>query len=193
MDANTEIKDIYKKLFFSTFTLSLFTFGGGYVIISLMKKKFVDEFKWIEEKEMLDIFAISQSSPGVIAINASLLIGYRVAGFPGAFITLFGTVLPPLIVISIISFFYSTFRDSTIVQYVLLGMRSAVAAVITDVVIKLAKNVADEKSALSILIMTGALVASLFFQTNIIFIILVGGTLGFIRAFYYERKKKAAL
>ncbi len=193
MESKLEKSDIYKKLFFSTFTLSLFTFGGGYVIISLMKKKFVDEFKWIEEKEMLDIFAISQSSPGVIAINASLLIGYRVAGFTGAFVTLFGTVLPPLIVISIISFFYTAFKNSVVVQFALLGMRSAVAAVITDVVIKLAKNVLNEKSILSILIMTGALIASLFFQTNIIFIILVGGTLGFIRAFYYERKKKAAL
>ncbi len=193
MDSKLEKSDIYKKLFLSTFTLSLFTFGGGYVIISLMKKKFVDEFKWIEEKEMLDIFAISQSSPGVIAINASLLIGYRVAGLTGAFVTLFGTVLPPLIVISIISVFYTAFKNSTLVQFTLLGMRSAVAAVITDVVIKLAKNVLNEKSILSILIMTGALIASLFFQTNIIFIILVGGTLGFIRAFYYERKKKAAL
>ena len=72
---------IYWTLFTSTFYLSAFTFGGGFVIVPLMKKKFVDDLNWIEEKEMLDLTAISQSSPGAIAVNASILIGYRIAGF----------------------------------------------------------------------------------------------------------------
>jgi chromate transporter len=88
----------YWKLFSSTFLLSAFTFGGGYVIVPLMRKKFVDEFHWIEEKEMLDLVAISQSSPGAIAVNAAILIGYRLAGVLGAFVTILGTVLPCLII-----------------------------------------------------------------------------------------------
>ena len=72
----------YRKLFTSTFYLSAFTFGGGYVIIPLMRKKFVEQFHWIEEEEMLDLTAIAQSAPGAIAVNASILIGYRLAALP---------------------------------------------------------------------------------------------------------------
>src|SRR5450756_690699 len=96
----------YWKLFTSTFSLSAFTFGGGFVIIPLMRKKFVNELHWIEEIEMLDMTAIAQSSPGAIAVNASILVGYRLAGVFGALVTVFGTVLPPLIILSVISLFY---------------------------------------------------------------------------------------
>lgn len=71
-------------LFFSTLYLSAFTFGGGYVIVSLMKKKFVDEYHWIEEDEMLDLIAIAQSAPGAIAVNGAIVVGYKLAGLPGA-------------------------------------------------------------------------------------------------------------
>jgi len=95
----------YTKLFLSTFTLSAFTIGGGYVIVPLMRQKFVQKYNWLSEEEMLDITAIAQSSPGPIAVNASILVGYKLAGIPGAIFTVFGTVLPPLIIISIISLF----------------------------------------------------------------------------------------
>ena len=96
-------RKFYLKLFLSTFYLSAFTFGGGYVIVPLMRKKFVNEYGWIDENEMIDLIAIAQSAPGVIAINASLIIGYKLAGILGAIVALVGTVLPPLIIISIIS------------------------------------------------------------------------------------------
>ena len=72
----------FGTLFLSTFKLSAFTFGGGYVIIPLMRKQFVDRLGWLEEQEMLDLTAIAQSSPGPIAVNAAILLGYRVAGVP---------------------------------------------------------------------------------------------------------------
>ena len=93
-------RKFYLKLFLSTFYLSAFTFGGGYVIVPLMRKKFVNEYGWIDENEMIDLIAIAQSAPGVIAINASLIIGYKLAGILGAIVALVGTVLPPLIIIS---------------------------------------------------------------------------------------------
>ena len=90
-------KGLYKKLFLSTFQLSACTFGGGFVIIPLMRRKFVRELHWINEQEMMDITAIAQSSPGAIAVNASVMTGYQIAGFPGAMITIVTIRAAPLI------------------------------------------------------------------------------------------------
>ena len=75
--------DVLRKLFFSCLYLSTFTFGGGYVIVTLMKKKFVDQYHWIDDEEMLDLIAIAQSSPGAIAVNGAIVVGYKLAGIPG--------------------------------------------------------------------------------------------------------------
>ena len=115
-------KGRYAKLFGETFRLSACTFGGGFVIIPLMRKRFVEELNWIEEQEMLDLTAIAQSSPGAIPVNASILVGYHVAGIPGALITVLGTVLPPLVIISVISFFYAAFRDNPVVNLAMTGL-----------------------------------------------------------------------
>ena len=100
---------ILKKLFISNFIISSCTFGGGFIIVSLMKDKFVDQYKWLEENEMLDITAIAQSAPGPIPINASIILGYKMAGLLGVMAGVLGTVLPPMIIISIISIFYAQF------------------------------------------------------------------------------------
>jgi chromate transporter len=183
-------KCFYWKLFSSTFYLSAFTFGGGYVIIPLMKKKFVDQYEWIEQEEMLDIAAIAQSSPGAIAVNASILIGYRLAGFLGAFITILGTILPPMITLSIISLFYTAFRDSAAVSAVLNGMQAAVAAVIADVVITMGIGIVKSKSVISILVMICAFAATYFFQVNVMLIILICGLLGVAVTLVNQRREK---
>ena len=172
------MKGKFAKLFFSTFQLSACTFGGGFVIIPLMRKKFVEELGWIGEQEMLDLTAIAQSSPGAIAVNAAILVGYHVAGIPGALVTVAGTVLPPLIIISVISCFYQAFRDSTIVNMAMAGMLAGVAAVILDVVVNMAKTVFKEKRWLPVLVMIGSFVAVRFFGVNIILIILICGLIG---------------
>ncbi|GLB31491.1 chromate transporter [Lacrimispora amygdalina] len=169
---------IYRKLFSSTFYLSAFTFGGGFVIIPLMKKNFVDDLHWIEEDEMLNLAAIAQSSPGAVAVNASILLGYKVAGILGALVTILGTILPPLIIISVISLFYTAFRDNTVVNAVLKGMQAGVAAVIADVVINLGSNVIKEKNIVSTLVMVCAFAATFFFKVNVMYIILVCGCIG---------------
>ena len=180
----------YIKLFASTFLLSAFTFGGGYVIISLMRKKFVDQYKWIEEDEMLDLTAIAQSTPGAIAVNASILIGYRMAGIPGALLTVFGTVLPPLLILSVISVAYTAFRDSVIVGYTLRGMQAGVAAVIIDVVINMILNVTKEKKIFPILLMLAAFIAAFVFDVSVIIIILVCGVLGAITIYSTKHSEK---
>lgn len=177
-------KSTYAKLFFSVFKLSACTFGGGFVIVPLMRKRFVEELGWIEEQEMLDMTAIAQSSPGPIAVNASILIGYHVAGIPGALLTVLGTVTPPLIIISIISLFYQAFRDNAIVNLVMAGMLCGVAAVIFDVVIDMVKQIIKGKRVLPVLVLIGAFVAVRFFSVNIIIIILVCGVIGALDSLY---------
>ena len=90
-------KEVLKKLFFSTLYLSAFTFGGGYVIVTLMKQKFVDELHWIEEEEMLDLIAIAQSAPGAIAVNGAIVVGYKLWGLLGALVAIFATIIPPFL------------------------------------------------------------------------------------------------
>lgn len=102
---------VLQKLFLSTLYLSAFTFGGGYVIVTLMKKKFVDEYHWIEENEMLDLVAIAQSSPGPIAVNGAIVVGYKLAGMIGVLVSIIGTIIPPFLIISVISVCYQAFRD----------------------------------------------------------------------------------
>ena len=165
-------KDKCWQLFLSTFKLSACTFGGGFVIIPLMRERFVKELHWIEEEEMLDLTAIAQSSPGSIAINASILVGYHVAGIPGVLITVVGAALPPLIIISIISLFYEQFRTNPYISTALQVMRAGVAAVIFDVVINLAGNVIKTKRILYISMMIIAFVATYLLDVSAMIIIL---------------------
>ncbi len=169
---------LFLTLFFSTLKISAFTFGGGYVIVPLLQKKFVEGLGWIDEEEMLDLVAIAQSTPGPLAINASLLIGYRMAGIAGALVTVLGTVLPPFVIMSVVSVFYIAFRDNVIVSAVLKGMQAAVAAVILDVVITMAHNVIKDKRIFPVLIMIAAFAAAAVFDINVVFIIIICGVLG---------------
>ena len=182
----------YGQLFVSTFRLSACTFGGGFVIIPLMRKRFVEELGWIEEQEMMDLTAIAQSSPGAIAVNASILVGYHVAGIPGALLTVLGTVLPPLIIISVISLFYQAFRDSAIVSMAMAGMLCGVAAVIFDVVIHMVKTVARQKRILPLLVLLGSFTAVRFFGVNIILVILVCGVIGALDTCRQQKRSKEA-
>ncbi|ANX01785.1 MULTISPECIES: chromate transporter [Bacillota] len=181
-------KHVYRRLFASTFYLSAFTFGGGYVIIPLMKKKFVDDLQWIEEEEMLNLTAIAQSSPGAVAVNAAILLGYRVAGISGALVTILGTILPPFITLSIISIFYTAFRDNTVVNAVLKGMQAGVAAVIADVVMSLGSNVFKQKDIVSVIVMVGAFISTFFFGINVMYIILVCGCIGAVKILIQMKK-----
>lgn len=183
----------YWKLFSSTFYLSAFTFGGGYVIIPLMRKKFVEQFHWIEEEEMLDLTAIAQSAPGAIAVNASILIGYRLAGFAGAFVSVLGTVTPPLIILSLISLAYTAFQSSLVVKLVLRGMQAGVAAVIADVAYSMAKDIFQGKKVLPILILIASFLAACVFNVNVMIIILVCAAVGLLATIHDERNGKAGV
>ncbi len=182
----------YRTLFLSALKLSAFTFGGGFVIIPLMRKRFVEELHWIEEQEMLDLTALAQSSPGAIAVNASRLVGYHVAGVMGALLSIIGTVLPPLVIISAISMFYTAFRDNAIVGMAMTGMLAGVAAVICDVVITMGKAVFQKKRVLPVLVLLGSFIAVRFFSVNIILVIFACGVIGAMDTLYQERAGRRA-
>ena len=177
------MKKDYSKLwtlFKSMFVLSACTFGGGFVIVSLMKKKYVEELGWLEEDEMLDVTAITQSSPGPLPVNASVIIGYRIAGVVGSLVAILGTILPPMIIISIISMFYDQFRTNPYISIALQVMRAGVAAVIFDVVINLAKNVFHTKRMLYIAMMVLAFIVTYLLDISAMIIILICLGIGII-------------
>lgn len=193
-ELNNELKKkhLLLELFLSTLYISSFTFGGGFVIVTFMKRKFVDELHWIDEQEMLDLVALAQSSPGAIAVNAAILVGWRVCGFAGMLTAVLGTILPPMIILSVISLFYAAFASNIYVALVLKGMQAGVAAVILDVTCSLGGSVLKEKSVFSIIIMAAAFAATFFFNVNVIYIILTAGLLGAGKAVWIYRKGKSA-
>lgn len=192
------MKKDYSKLwtlFRSMFVLSACTFGGGFVIVSLMKKKYVEELQWLEEDEMLDVTAITQSAPGPLPVNASVIIGYRIAGILGSLTAILGTILPPMIIISIISLFYEQFRTNSYISVALQVMRAGVAAVIFDVVLNLAHNVLTTRRILYISMMIIAFAAACILDVSamlIIFTCLGIGILDLIVQTYKEKQGGAA-
>lgn len=180
------------QLFTSMFLLSSCTFGGGFVIVSLMKKKFVDEKKWLEEDEMLDITAITQSSPGPLPVNASVIIGYRMAGIAGSLTAIAGTILPPMIIISLISLCYEQFRTNEIVALALQVTRAGVAAVILDVTLNLAGNIIKLHNAFYLAMMILCFIAVVFFNVNAMAVILTCLAVGIVSAVITSLRKEEA-
>ncbi len=170
----------YWQLFKSTFWISAFTVGGGFVIIPLLKAKYVDEYKWLDDKETLDMVAIAQSAPGVIATNAAIILGYRMAGLAGTAVAVLATVLPPLITLSAVFYFYDAFAHNPYVRMILKGMQCGATAIIIDVAIKLLLKEWKRKLVLPLAIIAGTFTANYFFDFNIMYIILVDALIGFL-------------
>ena len=165
-------------LFKTCFLISACTFGGGMVIISMLQKKFVEELGWIDQEEVMDMVAIAQSCPGVMAVNTSIIIGYRTGGIPGMVVTAVGTVLPPMMILTVMSLFYVQFRGNRIIALVLKGMQAGVAAVMVNVTVTLCRNVLKDREPAAFLMLAGASVAAVVFQVDIIVIIVVCGMVG---------------
>ena len=168
-------------LFTSMLTISSFTFGGGFVIVTLMKRRFVDELGWMDEDEMLDIAAMAQSTPGAIAVNAAVLTGTRIGGTIGMFVAVLGTVIPPVVLLSVLSLCYEAFRQLYPVRLALAGMQAGVAAVILDVAWGLGKNVVRKKDRVDLVLMALVFIAQWFTNLNTAVIILSAAAVGLAR------------
>ncbi|MDO5732607.1 MAG: chromate transporter [Eubacteriales bacterium] len=177
------------SLFFDMLYISSFTFGGGFVIITFMKNRFVHKRGFLSETEMLDLIAIAQASPGSIAVNAAILVGSQVAGIAGVAAAVIGTMIPPIAILSIISLFYQAFASNLYVARFLKGMQAGVAAVILDVVFCLAKSVFSFAKILDYLLAVGAFILVFFFKLNVIFVVLSGLVIGILRAIYIHRQR----
>lgn len=189
MEQNKNQKlNILTKLFFTMLYISSFTFGGGFVIVTLMKKKFVDEMKLLDEQEMLDITSIAQSTPGAIAVNAAVIVGKKLAGSLGIAAAVLGTVLPPIVIISVISLFYNAFSENYYVSLILRGMQAGIAAVILDVVCSLSEKSFKNKKILDILLIITAFVLVFFFKVNVIIIILSAAVIGAVTLLISKRR-----
>lgn len=165
-------------LFKTCFIISSCTFGGGLVIISMLQKKFVEELKWIEQEEVMDLVAIAQSCPGVMSVNTSIIIGYRIGGIFGALLTVLGTVTPPMVILTVISVCYVQFRSNYVIALLLKGMQAGVVAVMANVTVTMCRNVLKDRELVPFLLLIGASVAAVVFQVDIILIILACAVIG---------------
>ncbi len=168
-----EKKRLLLWMFGVSLYISAFTFGGGYVVIPMVRKFFVQKKHLMTEDELLEIAAFAQSSPGAIAVSTASLTGWRVQGALGLFICFVGTILPPIAILTIISINYTIFRENTVVAAVLKGMEAGVAAVIVDFVIDLCKTVVKQRRLLSTLLIPAAFVACFILKWNVA-LVLVG-------------------
>lgn len=173
-------------LFKSTFLISLFTVGGGFVIIPLLKAKYVDEYQWITDKDALDMVAIAQSMPGVVACNSAIILGYRMAGILGTIVALGATILPPLITLSLVAYFYDVVIQNTVIKMALKGMQCGATALIVSVGLDLIIKQAKKKLILPLLILVGTFGANVFFDVNIIILVIIDAIIGVI--FLQNRK-----
>ena len=150
-------ENIYLQLFIEFFTLGLFTFGGGYAMIGLLEERMTRR-GWLDSEEIHDCIAVTQTLPGVIAVNMSLYVGYRLKGIKGALVSVFGMVLPSFVIIILIAMFMENFGDNRYIQGALKGIRIATLGLILSAAVKLAAKTYDKvkgskaDSALSILL-----------------------------------------
>ena len=179
------------QLFWSFFQIGLFSIGGGYAAMPLIQQQVVELHPWLTMTQFADIMTIAEMTPGPIAINSATFVGIQVAGIPGALLTAAGSVLPPLIIISVISLFYKAFRDNPIVNMAMTGMLAGVAAVILDVVYTMVKSILKQKRILPVLVLAGSFVATYFFRVNIMIIIGVCALIGAGDTLYRQRKEGA--
>lgn len=180
------------RLMLTFLKIGAFTFGGGYAMISLVEKDVVEKKKWLTEKEMIDLLAIAESTPGVIALNTATYVGQKVAGFFGALAASICVMLPSIVIIVLISGIIQQFGDNRYVRWAFLGIRAAVAALIFNAVLKMFKQV--EKNVFSYILMAIALVLAALSVFNVIaldvvFILLGAAAVGLIYGIFRRGKQ----
>ncbi len=182
-----DFKKIF-TLFGVFFKIGAFTFGGGYAMIPLIQKEVSENRNWISEEEILDVFAISESTPGPIAINSATFIGYKIAGFWGSFFATFGVVLPSFIIISLISLILTEFQDIKAVQYAFFGIRAGVLALIIKAFWSMAK--VCPKKTLSYILAALAFILATVFNVDVLIVIIGCAVIGLVSSLLAERRIK---
>ncbi len=176
------------RLFYIFLKIGAFTFGGGYAMIPLIQREVVENEEWITDDDILEIVAIAESTPGPIAINSATFVGYRVAGFWGAFFSTLGVVLPSFIIILLISAILNEFKDNKYVQYAFNGIRVGVLALIVKALWAMYKKA--PKGWVSYIVMAGAFITTAFLDISILWVLIGCAAFGLITSLLIERRMK---
>lgn len=176
-------------LFLTYLKIGAFTFGGGYAMIPIIEKEICEKHKWISNEDILDIIAISESTPGPFAINSATFIGYKICGVFGSFCATFGVVLPSFIIISVISLVLREFSDIKAVEYAFNGIRAGVLALLIKALVSMYKKC--PKGLLSYILMGASFVLAAFTEINVIFVIIGCGVAGLLFSLIKNRRAKA--
>ena len=185
------------NLFFTMLKIGLFTFGGGYAMIALLENEFISKKKWIEKDEFIDMVAITESTPGPVAINSATYIGYKLLGFWGSFLATIAVCIPSFAIISVISLLFDAFLTLTLVSYAFRGIQACVIYLIMSAGLKMMKDM--EKNIFNVIILTVTLACMVLFSVfsvsfSSIFYIIISGFIGLfvymIRLIHARRNKK---
>lgn len=177
--------NVYLQLFTTFSKIGAFTIGGGYVMIPLIQREVVDKKGWLEKEEFLDMLAISQSAPGILAMNISIFIGQKLKGVKGSVVAATGIALPSFLIILAIAMFFSSFRDNETVNRIFTGIRPVVVALIAVPVISLVKGMGLNRYTSAIPFISVLLIV--FFDISPVWIIAAGALLGLFY-FYFARR-----
>jgi len=191
---NLRAMNKFKKallVFWSFFKIGLFTFGGGYAMISVISAELVERRKWITQEDMTDMLIISEMTPGAIAVNSATFVGYRVAGVLGGILGTLGVVLPSLIIITVLSFFVHYLEEVAWLAAAFKGIQAVVVVLIVNAMVKFFKQL--DKNWQSYLIAAAALIVTLLTDFNVIFLILAGGIYGIVYTLARDARKKKLL
>jgi len=174
------------QLFLTFLKIGAFTFGGGYAMIPLIQKEAVERRGWIQDKDILDIVAIAESTPGPIAINSATFVGYKVCGTAGSFFATLGVVLPSFCIIYAISFVLRQFEGLQVVKYAFSGIRAGVLALIIKALVSMYRQC--PKGVLPYILMGAAFAAVAFLKVNVMLVIAVCAVIGLISTIAAKRR-----
>ncbi len=178
--------NLYLDIFFSFAKIGAFTIGGGYAMIPIIQKVVVDKKKWIDEHEFMDILAIAQSAPGLLAVNISIFLGYKLKGTKGSIVATLGSITPSFLIILLIAIFFAGYQDNETVIKIFKGIRPVVVALIAVPVINMAKK-SNLNIYTAILAITTSL-AIIFLRVSPVYILLLTGVIFTIIQFTNKRR-----
>ena len=178
------------RLFLQFLKFGCFTFGGGWSIVAQMQKLYVEEQHVLSSEELLDLTSVGRSLPGIMISNVSMLYGYRAAGLLGGIACVGGLVLPPILILSLITCFYTAFQSNLWVMAAMAGVRTAVVPIIISAIIGMVRGAFRFPPCIAIAVLTFSLY--LFWNVNCVWLVVIGAVCGILLSEYYERKEGGA-
>lgn len=188
MNKSKKTPSLILPLFITFLKIGAFTFGGGYAMIPIIQREIAEKQKWLTDEDILDIIAVSESTPGPIAINSATFVGYKVAGFWGAFFSTFAVVLPSFLIIGVLSYLLDEFSSVKAVAYAFYGIRAAVLALILRALFLMYKKC--PKNSISYCIIAVSFILSAVFKLNLLIVIVISAVLGLLLTFAVSRRSR---